>query len=394
MQEDPAVSRPILIAGGGTLAAAIDRALRAANAPVARLHPGDIEDGELGFEPIEHVSVLVLAADNDSGNVDLALQARRMRADLPLVVRLFDTALASYLAETLPGVTVLSPSGVAAPVFVEAARRVLAHPPLDNPARERFRRLHSRPRPFKMDPFLMWALVLLFALVFPSALMFTEALGLRYMDALYFVWTTVMTVGYGDITLKDAPDGLKLFGMGLMLAGPGFIAVLFALLSDWVISRRLDVLRGRTRERGSGHVLIAGAGDVGVRVAELLAGNGRRLVIIERDPNGRNVPALSAAGHHVIIADATSEEMLLLAGLDAAAVVLAVTDSDAVNLQIALHARDAGVPAIIRAVSPELSAHVSDRGDGIALTPLAAVTESFAQAALSAAAAARKAAQG
>jgi hypothetical protein len=39
----------------------------------------------------------------------------------------------------------------------------------------------------------------------------------------------------------------------------------------------------------------------------------------------------------------------------------------------------------MRAISAELSVHVSLRGDGIALSPVAAAAESFAQAALAAA---------
>ena len=89
----------------------------------------------------------------------------------------------------------------------------------------------------RVDPILVGALACLFLIVFPSAAFFSNALGIRYMDALYFVWTTVMTVGYGDFSLKDASDGAKLFGMALMLTGPAFIAVLFAILSDWVRCR-------------------------------------------------------------------------------------------------------------------------------------------------------------
>lgn len=90
---------------------------------------------------------------------------------------------------------------------------------------------------------------------------------------------------------------------------------------------------------------------------------------------------LRARGHHVIIANATSEDTLALAGLDAAALLMAVTDSDAVNLEIALHARARGVPTVIRLVSPELSAHVCERGDAIALSPVAAAAAAFVEAA-------------
>lgn len=379
------MTQPILLAGSGSLALAIERRLSAAGATVERFRPDGGEAEPLAPEHFERAAVLVLAADDDSGNVDLALQVRRLRPSLPLVVRLFDAALGSYLRETLPGVEVLSMSRVTAPVFAEAARRMLEQRPAVVSAREVARGRPARRRRFRFDPMLVGALLSLLLLVFPSALFFSHALDLRYMDAFYFVWTTVMTVGYGDIALKDASDGAKLFGMVLMLAGAGFIAVLFALLSDWVLSRRLDLVRGRTRVRSRGHVLIAGAGNVGFRIAELLAGLGRALVVIERDAESRNAAALSAAGHHVVIADATREEMLQLAGLHGAALVLAVTDMDAVNLQIALHARAHRVPVIMRTLSPELSAHVTERGDGIAFSPIAAAAEAFARTALSAA---------
>ena len=374
----------IAIAGSGRLPAAIERQLQSAGASVTRLPPGEYPDSQLQLAHVENASVLVLAADDDSGNVELALQARRLRPALALVVRLFDTALATYLTETLPGITVLSMSSVAAPAFADAARRILAEQRPDLEARPS-RSQTPRRRHFKVDRVLAYALLSLFLLVFPSALVFSHALNLRYMDALYFVWTTVMTVGYGDIALKDASDGIKLFGMALMLAGASFIAVLFALLSDWVVSRRLDLLRGKTRVRGDGHILIAGAGNVGLRVAELLAGSDRRIVIIERDTESRNSAALNTAGHHVIVADATQRETLELARMDSAALILAVTDSDAVNLQIALHAREHGVPVVMRVISTELSDHVSARGDWIALSPVAAAAESFAQAARAAA---------
>jgi voltage-gated potassium channel Kch len=231
----------------------------------------------------------------------------------------------------------------------------------------------------------------LFLLVFPSAAYFSHALDLRYLDALYFVWTTVMTVGYGDVALKHASDAAKLYGMVLMLAGASFIAVLFALLSDWVLGRRLQILRGRTSERGRGHVIVVGAGNIGFRVVGLLKNDVHRLVIVERAAETRNVQQLVADGHHVIMADATAEETMLLAGLPRAALVLALSDSDAVNIQVALKARACGVPVIMRADSGELAEHMAERGDAIAFSPLAAATKAFVKATLDAAPAHHKA---
>lgn len=377
----------VLVSGEGLLAGAIERELAGRATSVARLAAGDPEAIESA--QLDRMSVLVLAADDDSSNVDIALRVRALRPGLPIVARIFDAGLAGYLSGTVPGVTVLSMSRVAAPVIAAAARKAL----IERPAQSEGglgEALASRRR-FRVDRILLFALASLFVLVFPSALYFSHALNLRYLDALYFVWTTVMTVGYGDISLKDASDGAKLFGMALMLSGAAFIAVLFAILSDWVMSRRLDMMRGHTRERSSGHIVIAGAGNVGFRTAELIADSGRRLVIVDRDPDSRNAAALNLAGHHVIVGDAGAEEMLLLAGLPRAALVLAVTDSDAVNLRIALLARGCGVPAILRIVSPELSAHVTARGDGIAFSPVAAASRAFAEAALAASSGAKAA---
>ena len=369
----------VLIDGNGALAAAIAQRLKSEGAELVLVH---LADG-LG-EPslagmLERAKVLVMASDDDFGNVDRALQVRRLYPSLRLVVRVFDSALAAYVTETIPDVSILSMSRVTAPVFVEAARQLLANKPANRVKRVA---AHDSTRRYRVDRILLWALVCLFALVFPSAWFFSYALDCRYIDALYFVWTTVMTVGYGDIALKEASDGVKLFGMLLMLSGAGFIAVLFALLSDWVLSRRLAALQWRVRVHGKGRVVIAGAGNVGLRIAEMLAVDGQRLVVIEPRGERRNVASLRAAGHHVIVADATNRDVLLLAGIESARLMIAVTDSDAVNLQIALHASEYGVPVVMRVTSPELSAHISARGDGVALSPIVTAAEAFSQAAL------------
>jgi voltage-gated potassium channel Kch len=298
---------------------------------------------------------------------------------LPLVARVFDEALGSYLAGKVERLTVLSMSQVAAPVFAEAALRAVGASAGPVPRRARPQLRRSRP-----DRVLVGAIVGLLLVVIPATFFFARVLHLRIVDALYFVWTTVMTVGYGDISLREASDLAKIVGMLLMLAGAAFVATLFAFLTGWVVTRRLEVLHGRVRVRGQGHLVIAGAGNMGFRVASLLVAQGRRVVIIERNPDSRNLSALRADGHHVILADATEETILDLAGIERAGAVLLLTDSDAVNLQIALvlRARATAAPVVVKMVSPELSAHVCERGDGIALSPIALAAQAFADAAL------------
>jgi voltage-gated potassium channel Kch len=382
------VALNVLLYGSDRLGTAIEHRLAAAGCQVTKRGPDGGHAFALDERALRSTSVLVLAADDDAGNVDLALTARRMRSDLPLVVRVFDGALAAYLRKNLEGVTILSMSALAAPAFGEATLRAIAdrrtrHPNGVPPASKSIAR-SAKPG---LDRVLLAAILFaMAAIVLTFTLFFANALDLSYVDAMYFVMTTVTTVGYGDIALRDASTPVKIVGMVMMFAGAAFIALLFGLFTDWVVSRRLEIAAGRVRVRGNGHIVIAGSGNVGVRVADGLREQDHRVVIIERNADNKNIEALRSNGHHVILADAARAATLSLAKVEDSAAMLCLTDSDAVNFQIALliRARSADVPIIIKVVSPELSTHVSEHGHAVAISPIAIAAEEFAKAALSA----------
>src|SRR3954471_23894934 len=104
------MSGPIVLEGAGKLAAAIAQRLAEAGATVERVtmpehgHPG-------AAAHLTNARVLVLASEDDPGNVERALWARRLRPELPLVVRVFDESLASYLTG-VERLTVLSMSQI------------------------------------------------------------------------------------------------------------------------------------------------------------------------------------------------------------------------------------------------------------------------------------------
>src|SRR5205814_10696029 len=128
-------------------------------------------------------SVLVLASDDDAGNVDLALWARRLRPELPLVARVFDESLASYLAGKVERLTILSMSQLAAPVFAEAALRAVKNDArASGPPQRRARQRRRGP-----DRVLLGALAGLALVVIPSTLFFGHVLHLRSIGAVYFV---------------------------------------------------------------------------------------------------------------------------------------------------------------------------------------------------------------
>src|SRR5262249_17411486 len=103
------------------------------------------------------------------------------------------------------------------------------------------------------------------------------------LDAAYFAVETVTTLGYRHFPFHGQARWLMASAIALMLAGATFIAVFFALLTNIIVSRRIEESLGRQRITGlSGHVLVIGLGSVGTRVAEQLAAAGSEVVVVDK----------------------------------------------------------------------------------------------------------------
>src|SRR5262249_19780435 len=152
--------------------------------------------GELLAAGLTEADVVVLAVDSDTENVDAALTARRLRPDVRLVVRVFDRRLADYLRSTLPQIEVLSMGLAAAPALAELALRALAESAGASALPPVAPRRRGRTLPVDRVFVVLMAAPPLLVIAFTTY--FARELHLRTIDALYFVWTTMFTVGYGD----------------------------------------------------------------------------------------------------------------------------------------------------------------------------------------------------
>ena len=327
-----------------------------------------------GIENLDGLAALVIVSDVDADNLETALLAKRTRPALHIVVRVFDPILEHYLEKNAPDIRVMSMSAVAAPLVLETLAAALEGPfhAGEGPAA-----LGGRP-----DRSFAAMLGVVGLLVAVGTVYFKLAMHLSVSDALYFVVATITTTGYGDISAKDATDSVKIACVILMLSGTCSFAILFALAADWMFARRLDRVLGRIPTKWRGHFVIAGAGNMTVRVAALLREKEMRVIIIERDEETRSLHALRQAGHHVVIGDATREETLILAGGYKSRGILALTDSDASNLQIALIARtqNAKAPVLARIDSPLLCQHIAQDDQLTAFSPIAVAARAFASA--------------
>ncbi len=70
---------------------------------------------------VTHAAAVVVLTNSDPGNLEIALGARAMRADVPLVVRMEDRTFAQATA-SLFGIATFSPAALTAPAFAGLAR--------------------------------------------------------------------------------------------------------------------------------------------------------------------------------------------------------------------------------------------------------------------------------
>ena len=187
------------------------------------------------------------------------------------------------------------------------------------------------------------------------------------LDAMYFTVETVTTVGYGDYSFRGEPAWLVVFAVLLMLAGALFVAVFFALVTNMLVSRRIEESLGRRKITAlRGHVLVIGLGTVGLRVARQVHDAGRDVVVIEMNERNRHLGQLRALDVPVMIADATLPEVLASARLAAASAVAVLTSDDLANLETGLAVRDQlgprwpATPVVLRIFDPQLAHSVKD----------------------------------
>ena len=228
------------------------------------------------------------------------------------------------------------------------------------------------------DPRLIAILTALVALVLVAVtvlrLGYREPDGRRMtvLDALYFTVETIGTVGYGDFSFREQQDWLRAFAIGLMVLGAILATVFFALLTNALVTVRIEEALGRRRLSSlAGHVVVVGLGAIGVRVVERLAGAGVDVVVVDADENNRYLAQVRSAGVRVVIADATLPRTLHTVRLDTCRAVAIVTSNDLVNLETALAVRDQlgardGVPVVLRLFDRKLAATV-ERSFGLGL---------------------------
>lgn len=170
--------------------------------------------------------------------------------------------------------------------------------------------------------------------------------GQRYslLDCLYMTVITISTIGFGEIIDLSASPAGRVFTIFIALSGVGVLFYIITNFTAFVVEGELkESFRRRKMEKLAqhykDHFIVCGIGSVGLNIVHELNATHRPFIIV--DINKENIDRYLEMnqGQVYIDRDATDNNSLLLAGIDRARGVFAVTGDDNQNLVISLTAR-------------------------------------------------------
>ncbi|HEY3374078.1 MAG TPA: potassium channel protein [Candidatus Aquicultor sp.] len=181
-------------------------------------------------------------------------------------------------------------------------------------------------------------------------------LGWSFTDAIYMTIITITTVGFREVRSLSVVG--QYFTMILALAGTGTAFYLLISITEFMIEGHLTGLLAERRvereiKKQKEHYILCGFGKVGANVAEELSTSSADFVIIEN--NHERVESARSYGYYCIEGDASSDEVLIKAGVERAKGLIAAVDNDADNVFVTLTARvlNPGINIVARSILEE-----------------------------------------
>jgi Trk K+ transport system NAD-binding subunit len=225
-------------------------------------------------------------------------------------------------------------------------RKVTAGPP---PAAAPAARIDEQPRLsmaarltrllIRADPVLRWFVFLSLAVFAGATAYFTFVTHVGPLNAAFLVAEILSTNGPSDISFKQQGPWTLLFAMFLMFAGVSLTGFFVALLTSQLTKLQWVTLQGLRPIHKTGHVVICGAGSVGSSVIDYLLALNLPLVVIELSPKASIIEAAREKHFDILTGDATQDSTLELCNIERARALIALTENDTMNLEVALSAR-------------------------------------------------------
>ena len=319
--------------------------------------PGDEELRKAMVREPDGVAVLL---HDDIAALRYALAVAHIAPEVALVVTIFDQTVSRQLARLLPHCHVTSPAHLSAATLVApclapdalAIRRTdgtatalrwsaseLVETPWALCRRARWRarlgRLSGQLRPHDAGTrILLVGLVGIVAVLLADWAWLTFAAGHGPAYSLHEAARVVATVG--PATTTGAPTHYLLAAALAMLVTIVLTAAFTAGVVDRLLGPRLVGLIGVRALPRSGHVVVVGLGQVGLRLCQELRLLGVTVVGVERDPQAPNLRIARTLGIPVMVAHGGDRAVLERLRVDRAQALAAVGSDDLDNIAIAV----------------------------------------------------------
>ncbi|MBS0001880.1 MAG: potassium channel protein [Thioalkalivibrio sp.] len=207
-----------------------------------------------------------------------------------------------------------------------------------------------------------------------------EAWRMDFFHAFYFVSYMATTIGFGEIPHAFSEGQRMWTSLTIFLSVVAWLYAIGKILSlmqdpTFKLAVGRQAFDRSIRRLQAPFLIVCGYGDTGSLLVNALQQRRKRVVVIERDQNRVNDLALSAMDVHVpgLSADASQSGQLERAGVSNPFCegVVALTDSDEVNLKIAITAKllNPGLPVICRAQSRDTERNMRSFGTDHVIDP-------------------------
>lgn len=172
--------------------------------------------------------------------------------------------------------------------------------------------------------------------------------GWDFFTSLYMTVITITTVGFAEQGQLSVAG--RAFTIILIFLGMGIILYIVGLVAQVMVELQLGTIIGRKKmdqqiKKIKDHYIVCGYGRIGKVICKELKSNKIPLLVIDNTPESKE--SLEAESVPYILDDATSEDVLIEAGIDRSRGLISVVASDADNLFITLTARGLNHAAFI-----------------------------------------------
>lgn len=356
------MSGRILVIGQTSVGRRVCGLLRASG--LETTHLDEPTDSELRAALTSEVDGIAVMLHDDIKALRYSLAAHHIRPAARLFVAMFDRTAREQLRTAVPTSVVLSPAAISVPSLVAAAIdprkaairrqerqdekqwvsitpdghditvRVEEYSTPDVVRKPgRIGRLTGQLRAYDAGTRVL--LTGVFGLI--TIITLDTIVGLQhahFVRALYDATRTTATISSPD--LSDDEPFVLIFATFAALAVLTFTAMFAAGIVNYLLSGRHVALIGKRVAPRSGHVVVVGMGQVGLRLAEELQALGVAVIGVEVNPQARSLQIARSKAIPVIVGDAASRATLKAARADHAQALVAAGSAEWDNIAVSI----------------------------------------------------------